>query len=662
MKNPMKTDDELRIFRRARKLTPYRSAVRITLAYLTFGILWILTTDSILDFLFGNSDTYQQLQTYKGWFYVIITAVFIFLLVVSTLDLYEDAKKNVEAVNVDLQNQLEKTQLSEQRFEMAVKGSFDSIWEFDNHTKTYYMSETLLRNLGYETLTLKNIDDWRALIDPQDLPYFDQRIDAFSASPEPDLEWIYRVKRYDGTIAWIRTHGTANIDSEGKLLKIAGSHTDITEAKEHQEKLQRLAYYNDLTGLLNWHGFANVIQRRILDDPDLPFTLLYLDIDDFKNFNDVHGYAVGDKLLREIACDLTGLAQKDEVVANLGGDGFGLLVETIDRAQVHKRIEKVFGALKKAHTIDGQKFSVFASVGIAQYPKDDEQFEDLMQCADEAMYEAKTRGKNTSVFFSDEIHATRLNTISLTNDLRHAIENKELYLMFQPIYRLNDHRLASMEALVRWKPAGHPAVPPDVFIPLAESTGLISSIELWVFEQVFAQVVKWRSIRTHSVPIAINLSSRGIADDEFIQKVLHLLRKYEIKDGEIEIEITETGLIERYETALHNLRRLRVNGIKILLDDFGKGYSSLTYLVNLPIDVLKIDRGFTSRIHSSVEIDAVIATIVSLAHSIQLKVVAEGIEYENQFDYLLSLGTDFGQGYFLHLPALPEVVEKLLKQ
>ena len=150
--------------------------------------------------------------------------------------------------------------------------------------------------------------------------------------------------------------------------------------------------------------------------------------------------------------------------------------------------------------------------------------------------------------------------------------------------------------------------------------------------------------------------------DEFIQKVLHLLRKYEIKDGEIEIEITETGLIERYETALHNLRRLRVNGIKILLDDFGKGYSSLTYLVNLPIDVLKIDRGFTSRIHSSVEIDAVIATIVSLAHSIQLKVVAEGIEYENQFDYLVSLGTDFGQGYFLHLPALPEVVEKLLKQ
>jgi EAL domain-containing protein (putative c-di-GMP-specific phosphodiesterase class I) len=182
-----------------------------------------------------------------------------------------------------------------------------------------------------------------------------------------------------------------------------------------------------------------------------------------------------------------------------------------------------------------------------------------------------------------------------------------------------------------------------------------------VFESVFKQVIAWRSVRHQSVPIAINLSSRGIADDEFVRKIIGLLKKYEIKKGEIEIEITETGLIENYEAALHNLRILRFNGVKILLDDFGKGYSSLTYLVSLPIDLLKIDRGFTSRIHSSNEIDAVIATIVSLAHSINLEVIAEGIEYENQLDYLAKLKTDYGQGYHLHKPALPEIVEKLLK-
>jgi len=655
-------DDTPRLFHFKRKLTPYRSAIRITLIYLMYGVVWILTTDQLLEFMFGDASYYHFLQTIKGWIYVLITAILLYVLVVSTLDLYEEAKKKIEIANLDLQRQLLKTTISEQRFELAVKGSFDSIWEYDGDEKKYFMSRTLLRNLGYgeDEAKLTVLEDWVRFIVPQDRDEFLQKTESFIAHPSETLEMIYRVLRADGSIAWIRTHGTAQIE-DGKIVKVAGSHTDITLSRNYEEELTRLAYYHSLTGLLNWHGFAKKIQDRIHTQPHTPFTLLYLDIDDFKNINDFHGYSVGDRMLVEIANDLSHLVEAPEAVANLGGDGFGFLIETVDPTVLYNKIASIYASLRKLRSIEGQWLDVSACIGVAQYPKDDQTFDDLMQSADEAMYEAKSKGKNTYVFFSDALHDSRLHSIALTNELRKAVDNDELYMMYQPIYRLSDRRVASMEALVRWKPTGRDHVPPDTFIPLAETTGLIGKIELWVFESVFKQVIAWRSVRHQSVPIAINLSSRGIADDEFVRKIIELLKKYEIKNGEIEIEITETGLIENYEAALHNLRILRSSGVKILLDDFGKGYSSLTYLVSLPIDLLKIDRGFTSRIHSSNEIDAVIATIVSLAHSINLEVIAEGIEYENQLDYLAKLKTDYGQGYHLHKPALPEIVEKLLK-
>ena len=655
-------DDTPRLFHFKRKLTPYRSAIRITLIYLMYGVVWILTTDQLLEFMFGDASYYHFLQTIKGWIYVLITAILLYVLVVSTLDLYEEAKKKIEVANLDLHRQLLKTTISEQRFELAVKGSFDSIWEYDGDEKKYFMSRTLLRNLGYgeDEAKLTVLEDWVRFIVPQDRDEFLQKTESFIAHPSETLEMIYRVLRADGSIAWIRTHGTAQIE-DGKIVKVAGSHTDITLSRNYEEELTRLAYYHSLTGLLNWHGFAKKIQDRIHTQPHTPFTLLYLDIDDFKNINDFHGYSVGDRMLVEIANDLSHLVEAPEAVANLGGDGFGFLIETVDPTVLYNKIASIYASLRKLRSIEGQWLDVSACIGVAQYPKDDQTFDDLMQSADEAMYEAKSKGKNTYVFFSDALHDSRLHSIALTNELRKAVDNDELYMMYQPIYRLSDRRVASMEALVRWKPTGRDHVPPDTFIPLAETTGLIGKIELWVFESVFKQVIAWRSVRHQSVPIAINLSSRGIADDEFVRKIIELLKKYEIKNGEIEIEITETGLIENYEAALHNLRILRSGGVKILLDDFGKGYSSLTYLVSLPIDLLKIDRGFTSRIHSSNEIDAVIATIVSLAHSINLEVIAEGIEYENQLEYLAKLKTDYGQGYHLHKPALPEIVEKLLK-
>jgi len=273
-----------------------------------------------------------------------------------------------------------------------------------------------------------------------------------------------------------------------------------------------------------------------------------------------------------------------------------------------------------------------------------------MHCADEAMHAAKIKGKNTFVFYTEELHEQHLSKIALTNQLRKAVENHELSMMYQPIYQLSDNTIASMEALVRWHPNKGPAVSPDLFIPLAETSGLIRKIELWVFEDVFKQLIAWRTSRSRNIPVAINLSSDGISDENFIREILALVDRYRILPGEFEIEITETSLIQHTETALANLHLLNQQGIKIQLDDFGKGYSSMTYLVSLPIDAIKIDKGFTQKIHTSKDIDAVIEAIVNLAHSIHLKVIAEGIEHENQREFLAALGTDYGQGYLFHYP------------
>ena len=663
MANPKKREDSIHFFRLDKKLTPYRSAVRISLIYLVFGTLWIILSDRILAFFVRDPEIYVQLSTVKGWFYVAITTAFLYVLVVSTLDLYAEAKYRVEYANEELRIQLEKTIQSEQRFELAVKGSFDSIWEFDAVNDHVIMSDPLLRHLGYtaQEHQVTRLDEWLTLVHPDDVDVFKRRIADFLSAPRENFEFSYRVLRKDKSITWIRTYGSAQIDNNGKIVKIAGSHTDITLAHEYEEELTHLAYFDTLTGLMNWHGFSNLVDLRIKDHPDKPFSLLYLDIDDFKNINNVHGYLVGDQLLKEISQELTKLFQKPDYIANLGGDGFGFLIETDQHEVLLQKIHHIYESFRKIHNINGLMLNVYASVGVAQYPKDSLTFTNLMQCADEAMYEAKNKGKNTYIFFSEDLHSHRIKSIAMTLDLRKAVDHNELYMMYQPIYRLSDQSLSSIEALIRWNPGGQGNIPPDVFIPLAESTGLIGKIELWVFENVFKQVVAWRLISKQKIPVAINLSSHGIINDVFIEKIVELLKKYEIKDGEVEVEITETGLIERYDAAVKNLMILRANGVRILLDDFGKGYSSLTHLVKLPIDTLKIDIGFTSRIHSSKEIDNVITTIVNLAHSINLEVIAEGIEYQYQYDFLQSVATDYGQGYHLHRPTLPEVIEGLFK-
>lgn len=646
-----------------KSLSPKRSAFNIAIIYLIYGVVWILTTDQLLEFFFGASHTYNLLQTFKGWIYVALTSLFVYWLVVSTLQLYQDARNKIQDAKDELEKQYSKTLESEQRFELAVKGSFDSIWEYDGKQERYFMSHAILSALGYQEneITLNTLEDWVSLIDQEDRQRFMAQVTAFSDAPSDTFEASYRVVRKDGSTAWIRTRGSSQVSPQGKILKVAGSHTDITYLIQHQEALTQIAYFDQLTGLPNWKGFAQSITSRIQNHPDVPFTLIDLDVDDFKNINDFHGYTIGDKLLVELAQLLKQQMHSGELLSNLGGDGFGLLIESIDKTVIQNRINGLYAALNRIKVIDDTQIDVEVSLGITQYPTDNTDFDGLMHNADEAMNAAKHQGKNTFVFYTKALHQSHLGNIAFTNKLRKAVEKDELSMMYQPIYRLSDDKMVSMEALVRWTQDGKHPISPDVFIPMAESTGLITNIELWVFEAVFKQTVAWRKTKRTHCPIAINLSSKGIINEDFINNVIVLMDEYGILPGEIEIEITETSLIEQPENALKNLARLRQQGMVILLDDFGKGYSSMTYLVTLPIDLIKLDKEFTQKIHSSSRIDAVISAIIELAHALNLKVIAEGIEYENQKAYLTHLGADFGQGYLMKRPIGPSEIETLFR-
>jgi diguanylate cyclase (GGDEF)-like protein/PAS domain S-box-containing protein len=656
-----KKESRFAIFNKA--LSPKRSAFNLSLIYLIYGVVWILTTDQLLEFFFGTSHTYNLLQTFKGWIYVALTSLFVYWLIVSTLQLYQDARNKVQDAKDELEKQYTKTLESEQRFELAVKGSFDSIWEYDGMHDRYFMSHAILSALGYQEndITLNTLEDWIALIDKEDRQRFIDQVTAFSEVPTDIFEASYRVVRKDGSLAWIRTRGSSQVSPQGKILKVAGSHTDITYLIQHQEALTQIAYFDQLTGLPNWKGFDQSVTARIQNQPEAPFTLIDLDVDDFKNINDFHGYAIGDKLLVELANLLKKQMQAGELLSNLGGDGFGLLIESIDRTVIQNRIAQVYSALKRINVIDEPQIDVEVCLGITQYPHDNTDFDGLMHNADEAVNAAKHKGKNTYIFYTKDLHQSHLGNSAFTNKLRKAVEKDELSMMYQPIYRLSDDKMVSMEALVRWTQDGKQPISPDVFIPMAESTGLITNIELWVFEAVFKQTIAWRKTKTNHCPIAINLSSKGIINDDFINNVIVMMDEYGIMPGEIEIEITETSLIEQPENALNNLSRLRQQGMVILLDDFGKGYSSMTYLVSLPIDLIKLDKEFTQKIHSSSRIDAVISTIIELAHALDLKVIAEGIEYDNQKTYLTQLGADFGQGYLMKRPVGPSEIEALFR-
>ena len=659
------TEPKKGVFLTSSSMTPIKSAARLSFFYVVFGSLWIISSDEVLELLITDYPTYQTIQTYKGWGYVIITGILLYFLALRTLKLYEIARSQTIKMNEELNQQLKITNETQQRYQLAVDGSHDSIWDYEIQENKFFSSTKLLETMGYgvDELKVSTLEDWLGLIHPDDYEAFYTGISDYLNSGSGNFECTYRVISKDRSDCWILTRCQGYWDENGNAVRLAGSHTNITPNKKMEEELFRLAYFDSLTELPNWIKFKEIINSAISQcKDDEVLSLIFIDIDDFKNINDLLGYTVGDQLITRLAAELDQFLPKPHQLAKIGGDSFGILLnrkKSDNNVDVQIIITNMVKLIQTERSIEEQRVVIFASIGVAQFPSDAPDASNLMLCANASMALAKERGKNNVQFYTHDQHDLHIHQIALISDLHHAIERNELLLYYQPVLRLSDMSLHGFECLLRWKHTEKGFISPDEFITLAENTGIITHIEEWVFEQAMMQLVKWRSVNTTQAPIAINLSSRGLVNKDFIDHIESLMKKYNIQRNEVEVEITETSFITSFEIAAGHVKRLQYLGIKILLDDFGKGYSSLAYLRQLPIDILKIDRLFTNHVIDIERNDYLAVAMIDMAHMIKTEVIVEGIENQIQLDYMKKHNAEFGQGYFLYMPSRPEELEHL---
>ena len=441
---------------------------------------------------------------------------------------------------------------------------------------------------------------------------------------------------------------------------------DITERKQSEQFILHLATHDALTGLPNRHLLNDRIQQALIQSQReaTQTAVLFIDLDQFKTINDSLGHDVGDLLLKEVAQRLVSCLRNGDTVARSGGDEFVVVLTDISNAQEAATVaQKLLDALIAPYQISGNDMRTTASIGIAIFPDDGENVETLIKNSDLAMYYAKEAGRNNCQFFTQKMNRVVAEKHAMGTDLHHAIARNELLLNFQPIVDIRGGTLAGMEVLLRWQHPRWGLVSPLQFIPLAEEIGLIVPIGEWVLKAACTQLKAWQQ-QGYEVPrLAINLSVKQFRQKTLAETVARILAETGVEARDIELEITESLLLENTDEVAHTLRKLSAMGLEISIDDFGTGYSSLNYLKRFPINNLKIDRSFVMDISNDADDTAIVIAIIALAHSLQMKVIAEGVETEQQLAFLRQQGCDQYQGYNFSEPlSAPEVASKLLQR
>lgn len=462
----------------------------------------------------------------------------------------------------------------------------------------------------------------------------------------------------DGTIYWVNTTIVPYVDGGGQIQRYVAIRVDITERKQAELKIEQMAYEDPLTGLPNRRLLMDRLQhsQAVSARSGQYGALLFLDLDHFKDVNDTLGHAHGDELLKLVGHRLRVAVRQSDTVARLGGDEFVMLMSELGlneaeaTTQAGLRGEEILRALSEPYQVGQATVSSSPSIGVVMYQGEQTRPDELLKQADIALYQAKDAGRRTLCFFDPAIQTAFEKRMALEADMRVALEQGQFQLFYQPI--MNDQRLTvAVEALVRWHHPVRGMVSPGDFIPLAEKTGLIVPIGMWVLEQACRQLLAWRDDpQRGNWQIAVNVSARQFKQQEFVPEVMALIQRYDILPGQLKLEITESSLQENLGETVNSMKQLRARGVRFAIDDFGTGYSSLSYLKELPIHVLKIDRSFVCHVDTNEDDVAIAKTILLLAEHLGLDVVAEGVETEAQFDTLRGYGCQMFQGYLLGRP------------
>ncbi|MSQ03210.1 MAG: EAL domain-containing protein [Myxococcales bacterium] len=546
---------------------------------------------------------------------------------------------------------------SRERYRLAVAGANDGVWDWDIVRGRFVVSERWHSMLGY---TLDEVGDevegWLALLHPSDRDEVWELLHAHLGAETPYFEAEHRILHADGGWRWVRTRGLAVRTAGGLATRIAGSQGDITERRSAEARLVREATMDGLTGLPNRSSFVERLRgamARSAEVGDRGCAVLFLDLDRFKVVNDGLGHHVGDRLLVAVAQRLRMSVRPSDIVARFGGDEFALLVERMEsHRQVEELAARIHRSLSRPFLLGSNQLHASASVGIVFHAGEAVTSDEVLRNADIAMYRSKRIGRGCTEVFNDADHAQVAERLDLENGLRRALREDELLVHYQPIVRLPEGSLVGFEALVRWRTPDGRVHPPAEFIPVAEETGLINELGGWVLRTACRRMAELARHQpdTAALTVSVNVSPRQFAHDGFLEEVEQVLAATGLAPQRLGLEITETVLMENPAVAAQTLHRIRALGVRVLLDDFGIGYSSLSYLRRFPIDCLKIDRAFTQSVPGHVEDEAIIQAILTLADALGLEVVAEGVESEAQRAHLSGLRCGFAQGFYFSHP------------
>jgi len=619
----------------------------IVVIYFIFGVSWIILTDGILRILV-DQEMFYKIQTYKGIVYIAITSVVIFLL---TNNRIAELKKKSVALMANQEALSGQVKLNDS----IVNNSPVIILRMKADGKILNMNDFGCGLLGYkrEEIIQKN---WLDLLVCESKDFGKLFENILEKGNVKNVE--EQIIKKDDEILDTRWFGV--VDQYGKNDSLLAVGVDITEEKKLQKDLEKMVYIDQLTGLPNRVFLEKTVTDLI--DSDKQFSIALLNIDNFKHVNNSVSYSTGDELLISIARALEALVEKDDFIVRFSGDEFVYVyMDDVNRERLEERVKVLNNRFDRIWPIENYEFYTTVSIGVSRYPLDGDRYSTILRNANITMEQVKKAGKNSYLFYEEEFKWRNLDNILLAKKMQRAIDDEKFELYYQPLIDIQTGKIDSIEGLLRWPDEEKTFISPGRFIPLAEETGQIYAIEKYVFKNALEQRKKFNDEGLSDISISINLSNKTLMNKLMFNELIDLIASFQEEFSKIIIEVTETALISDIETAIDRLSILKALGFKIALDDFGTGYSSLTYLRDLPIDIIKLDQSFIEKILFSKKDQLIIKTLTDLSHGLNYKVTVEGIETNEQFEYVKALNCDTAQGYLISRPIPLEEVHEMIE-
>ena len=619
-----------------------RDALRTAVLYGLLSVFWLFITDHLLNSYFDDSAQLAQWQRINAYVFALFSAVLIFFARARLCDF------------LGMSPGLKRQRQDQERLRQAAV-VFDCTREgvlvSDRRGVIVHVNRALVEITGYpvEEVLGRRPNMFKS---GRHGPEFYQ---AIFKSLEESGEWHGEIwnRRKSGEIypQWQTVRSIT--DDKGQVSHYVAVFSDISAIKNSQTELARLVHHDPLTDLPNRLLFTDRTEQTLASAQrhQTGCALLMIDLDHFKIINDSLGHNVGDLLLKAVAERLLRVFGKGFTVARLGGDEFAVLVDSCAQtSQAAGLAQQVLEVMKGSFDVDKHQLFISASVGISVFPSDALNAEQLLRNADSALFKAKSSGREGYALYTEELTAHAQYRIEVASDLRRALEQHELRVYYQPVHDLKSSRLIGVEALVRWEHPLRGLLSPGEFIPIAERTGLIAEIDAWVLEQACWQMVQWQAAGVELTFVAVNISSRLFARPELFSLVSTVLADTGMDPALLELEVTESAVMDNSQVALEQMHRLRALGLRLAIDDFGTGFSSLLRLKRLPVQKLKIDQGFVAGLPGDNDDVAIVRAVIALGQSMGLQVHAEGIEQVEQAQFLLDLNCNLGQGYWFGRP------------